>query len=487
MRADTKEVRRTLLAAAMLLIAAAVAAPAAQARPASQIAGVALHPWSLQDFRTRDKVFAGIAATGAHWVRIDFPWSWVEPDKPRVRDGRGHWGAIDPIVSAADRHGLKILAIMAYTPEWASDIGDLWAYPDTDAFEDFFAAALRRYPQIPAWELWNEPNFERFSKPEPSVARFVDFLRTAKRVRDSVGSKAKLISGGLAPGGDIGVEPFVDEMAMRGGLNLIDGLGVHPYSSVDPDDPRSWMMELEQLHQRLGQLGRPDLPLWVTEYGTPTTKVASGYGPATSDAQQANRLRLAYALASRFDWIENLTWYQYRDADTGTSDPEDNFGLIHTDLTPKPAYTAFREVVAGSTARLHPRLSLYTSIKQARVKTVKTIRVRASRVKKRHRSSKRRYVKRKVVRRKVVNRIAVTGRLTLPGSAWPNAPITVLLPRVGAPPLAKTVAVKEGYFWARFEGRSLTSGTVEIRYGGSSAYLPVTTRAQVASSTTSKR
>jgi len=62
-----------------------------------------------------------------------------------------------------------------------------------------------------------------------------------------------------------------------------------------------------------------------------------------------------------------------------------------------------------------------------------------------------------VVRRKLVNRIAVTGRLALPGSAWPNAPITVLLPRLGAPPLAKTVIVKEGYFWTRFEGPARTA------------------------------
>jgi hypothetical protein len=100
---------------------------------------------------------------------------------------------------------------------------------------------------------------------------------------------------------------------------------------------------------------------------------------------------------------------------------------------------------------------------------------------------KRRVKKRKVMKRKVVNRIAVTGRLVLPGTAWPNAPITVLLPRVGAPPRAVTVVVKEGYFWARFEGPALTSGTVEVRYGGSTAYLPVVATAQVVSSATTKQ
>ena len=357
--------RRPLFAAAMLLLLAALAAPTAHAKPAAQIAGVALHPWQLQDYQVRERVFDGVAATGARWVRVDMPWAWVEPDGPTLNHGHGHWGGLDSIVNAADRHGLKLIGIVGYTPEWASDSGDLWEYPDADAFEDFFAAALRRYPQIPAWELWNEPNFERFSKPEADADRFVEFLRSARRARDSVGSKAKLISGGVAPGGDVDIRTWVDQVAMRGGLNLIDGLGVHPYSAVAPDDPRSWMMQLEALHKRLGQLGRPDLPLWLTEYGAPSVPVASGYAPALTEQQQADRLRTAFALAGRFDWIENLTWYEYRDSNTGSRDPEENFGLVHSDLTPKPAYTALRDVVAGATAKLRPRLTLASRYSQA--------------------------------------------------------------------------------------------------------------------------
>jgi hypothetical protein len=480
-------VRRTLFAAAMLMLLAALTAPVAHAKPAAQIAGVALHPWALQDAQTRDRVFDGIAATGARWVRVDMPWAWVEASGPTLEHGHGHWGGLDSIVTAADTHGLKLIGIVGYTPSWASDSGELWSYPDADAFETFFAAALKRYPQVPAWELWNEPNFERFSKPRPDAARFVDLLRSARRVRDSVGSKAKLISGGVAPGGDVDVASWVNQVAMLGGLRLIDGFGVHPYSSVAPDDPRSWMMQLEALHKRLGQLGRPDLPLWLTEYGAPTTRVATGYGPALTEQQQAERLRSAFALAGRFDWIENLTWYAYSDTETGSTDPEANFGLVRSDLSLKPAYGALRDVVAGATARLRPTFRLASRFSQARV-AVRSARA-AARPKResKRRSRKHRRVKRKAIKRKLVNRIAVTGTLVLPGTAWPNAPITILLPRLGAPPRAVTVTVKEGYFWARFEGPALTSGTVEVRYGGSSAYLPVAATTQVAGSAISKR
>jgi polysaccharide biosynthesis protein PslG len=477
-------VLRLLLAAAVLLVLAAVAAPAAHARPARDIAGVAVHPWQLQNAETRERVFAGIEATGVRWVRADIPWSWVEPDRPRIHEGKGHWGAIDPIVHAADRHGLKLIGIVGFTPRWASPSGELWSYPDSQAFETFFKAALRRYPQIPAWELWNEPNFERFSKPRPDAGGFVEFLRAARRARDGVGSRSKLISGGIAPGGGVDVWSWIDQVAAHGGLGLIDGFGIHPYSLVEPDDPRSWMMQLEAVRRRLAQHGRPDLQLWLTEFGAPTLKVANGYAPPLTEAQQADRLRIAFALATRFDWIENLTWYEYRNSCADHSDPECHFGLVHTDLSAKPSWSALRDVVGGATAKLRPRLFMTTRLSQARVPIART--KAAMKPARKHSRVKRGKPKRRKVKRsrlRVVNRIAVGGRLVLPGTNWPTALITLRLPRRGAPPRTVSVLVTEGVFWERFEGRDLTSGTVEVRWPGSDAYEPLTTQVQVTSST----
>ena len=470
----------TLLATVVALSLALAAAPAAHARPASEIAGVAMHPWQVQLPDARERIFAGIAATGTKWVRIDLPWSWVEEHGPTVRNGHGSWSQIDAIFGAAHRHGLKLIPILAYTPRWASDSGELWAYPDAEPFETFFAAALRRYPQIQAWELWNEPNFARFSKPRPDPAAFVEFLRSARRARDSVGSTAKLISGGLAPGGDIDIDDWINQVAIRGGLNLIDGFGIHPYSSVNPDDPRSWMMQLEALHERLAKLGRPDLPLWLTEYGAPTVPVANGYAPALSEQEQADRLRTAFALASRFDWIENLTWYEYRDSCGDRTEPECNFGLVRTDLSHKPAYDALRDVVAGATASLRPSLVLSTKIRAARVPVT-------AKAAKRSAKPKRRAKKRRPVKHIKVNRITVSGRLTLPGTQWPSTRLTVLLPRSGGRTKAVPVVVKEGIFWARFEGRDLRSGTLQARFAGSAGYQPLTAQIQVTTSVTTIR
>jgi hypothetical protein len=428
---------RTLALALALGILGAVA-PAAEARPAGQIAGVAVHPWRMEDPETLDRTFAGIAATGVKLVRVDLIWSVIER-KP----GQEDWSRMDSIAAAADRHGLRLMPMVAYSPGWASPSGQPWAYPDDQSFERFFAAALRRYPQIPAWELWNEPNSPIFGKPTPDPAGFVDLLRSARRARDGVGSHAKLIAGGLLSTGSPGVVQWIDQMAFRGGLDLVDGLGIHPYSPRQPDDPESWMMRLQDLHDHLAGLGHPDLPLWLTEYGAPSMTVPSGYGPALTEAQQADRLRRAFAVATRWPWVENLTWYEYRNSCSDRFHPECNFGVVREDLSPKPAYWALRDVVAGRMPALRSRLSVVSRVRGARL------------------------------------RLTVRGRLLLPGRPRPSARIVVrVLGRAGrSRPLL--VRVRGGAFRALLRAPRGRRWTVVARYRGSRGYGPALARARV--------
>lgn len=155
------------LCAALAVALTLVPISAAHALPARDVAGVALHPWAMKTAAEIEQTFAGIEAAGVRTARVDLRWNLVEPRGPGVRYGLGEWKEMDAIVAAADRHAIQLLPIVAHVPPWASDEGEFWAYPDAAPFAEFFAAALRRYPQVPAWELWNEPNFGRFAKPRP--------------------------------------------------------------------------------------------------------------------------------------------------------------------------------------------------------------------------------------------------------------------------------------------------------------------------------
>jgi hypothetical protein len=234
-------------------------------------------------------------------------------------------------------------------------------------------------------------------------------------------------------------------------------------------------------------MGYPNLPLWLTEYGAPTVPVVNGYGPALSEAQQAERLQTAFALVSRFDWVENLTWYEYRDSCSDRRDAECNFGLVRTDLSPKPAYSALRGVIGGAVAPLRPQLLLSTKIRAARVPVEARASKRKPKQRRKHRRAKHRRATKRAIKHIRVNRITVSGRLTLPGTPYPTALLTMLLPRKSGLPKPVQVRVAEGYFWARFDGRDLTSGTLEARFAGVPGYKPLTTRIQVVSSVTTSR
>jgi polysaccharide biosynthesis protein PslG len=427
---------RLSLLTALVVALAALVAPSAEALPARDIAGVALHPWRMENADVRERTFAGLRAVGVRLARVDLSWNFVERRGPSLRSGRANWTAMDAIVETADRHGITLLPMLAYTPPWASASGELWAYPEAQSFEAFFAAALGRYPQIPAWEIWNEPNLAVFAKPSPDPAGFVELLRSARLTRDAMGSRAKLIAGGITPGGEIGIVDWVDELARRGGLELVDGLGVHPYSPLEPDDPRAWMMRLERLHGRLAALGQGDLPMWLTEYGAPNTPLPSGYAPPLTEEQQAERLRRAFALAERLPWVENLTWFEYRDSCGDPANPECNFGLVREDLSPKPAYHALSDVMAGARAKLRPRLAL------------------RSRVAGDHRA---RWVR-------------LSGRLLLPGSPAPTTRLDVRLMGRGEGAPRLSIRVHEGRFSGRVRAPRRLPRTVQVHYRGSRAY-----------------
>jgi hypothetical protein len=310
---------------------------------------------------TSDRTFAELKALGISQARVDLLWCEIEPEASKP-----DWTVFDSVVASAARYGIELTPVVLCAPGWANGNGHYLAYPtDLAAFERFFATVLSRYPTIRAWEIWNEPNNEYFARPQPRVGPFVALLRAAHRARGSVGSQARLVSGGLAVSQSFGMFEFFEQMAAAGALDLIDGLGIHPYSVRAPDDPRSTFMRLRELRRRLVARGRRDISIWLTEYGVPDSTRRSGYGDAGGEERQAELLRRAYAIAARWPWIARLTWYEARDNCADPAEPECRLGLMRPDFAIKQAGFALRDLLAGGP---FPRLATTTS---ARVSVVR--------------------------------------------------------------------------------------------------------------------
>lgn len=122
-------------------------------------------------FNVHQSSTVGIDATkaaGLGWVRIDLNWYDAEPTQ-----GAYDWARFDALMAAAAAKNLKVLAVLGYTPAWASagdtkGGGTLNDVPRAGTFAPFVTAAVNRYKaSVTHFEIWNEPNLEQFFEGSP--------------------------------------------------------------------------------------------------------------------------------------------------------------------------------------------------------------------------------------------------------------------------------------------------------------------------------
>lgn len=161
-------------------LAAVALAPSALAAPRQL--GVNVH-------QSTDVGMDVAKAASLSWVRIDFNWLDVETSK-----GVYDWSRMDAVVAAATARGLSVLAVIGYTPKWASTgdargDGSTNDVPSPGLYEAFVTAAVQRYKsKVTHWEIWNEPNLEQFFEGTPADYTSRILLPGAKAVHAACAS-----------------------------------------------------------------------------------------------------------------------------------------------------------------------------------------------------------------------------------------------------------------------------------------------------------
>jgi hypothetical protein len=96
-----------------------------------------------------------------------------------------------------------------------------------------------------------------------------------------------------------------------------------------------------------------DKPIWMTEFGWSATQRRCDRGmwagkkdAGVSEAKQAQFLREAYHCIKEDPYLQVAMWFNSRDL-TGDGSELDSYGLRRHDGTTRPAYAAFKDVVAG--------------------------------------------------------------------------------------------------------------------------------------------
>jgi len=155
-----------------------------------------------------DRSVALMKQSGVRWIRVNANWSAVETNGKGVIN-QGVIADYDYAVKAATAAGLQVLMPMADgVPYWASadphksqgNWNISYRPRSMGDYADYANFIVRRYAPmgVHAYEVWNEPNLDKFWPSGPSATSFVSMLRAAYPVIKAADPKSTVVLGGLS-------------------------------------------------------------------------------------------------------------------------------------------------------------------------------------------------------------------------------------------------------------------------------------------------
>ncbi len=307
-----------------------------------------------------------VKASGATWITLDIDWNHIQ------YDSRTTWrwnAATDRVVLNARQRGLNIIGVAAYSPPWARGAecpqGELHCLPaNPNDYARFMKVAATRYGSrspidrlrgsVNVWSIWNEPNHREFSMPKPDPDRYAAMLKASYTAIKAVDPAATVVTGGTAPapnaadGTEYTPETWLRGLYARGARGYFDAVGHHPYTfPTNPLDARWWnaFTQTQTLYDVMVANGDGAKKVWGTEMGAPT-----GTDPeALTEAQQVQWVQDYYrGWNTTFRAFTGpLVWFELHDEGTNIANRWENLGLQRLDRSPKPAYAAYQQVMAG--------------------------------------------------------------------------------------------------------------------------------------------
>jgi hypothetical protein len=288
-----------------------------------------------------NKTFDKMLATGVKNVRLMMPWAGAEPAK-----GQFDWTNIDRTVNAAVARNMAVIGIINSSPAWAVAPGvpAISGRPASPAqYAGFCEKVAARYRgKVSAYEVWNEPNGAQFFAPQPDPAGYTELLKAAYPKIKGADPNATVVGGVVGSVTDWGtwlINPvsFVQQMYDAGAKNFMDALSFHPYhytlkfsdGMAVANSPLDQTVALRRIMIANGDAGKK---IWATEYGEPMT--------ALDEAGQAAYIADLLVKWQEMPYTGPIMIHTTRDRQTGSTDPENVFGVYRTDWTAKPAQVA---------------------------------------------------------------------------------------------------------------------------------------------------
>ncbi len=340
----SKGVLFRMVLASMMLPSAAVHAESDSRETASPYGVLAFldwnHDWNDYMYRTPGQIEQAVSLmeeAGVGMVRQVISWDEVEKEK-----GQFYFSAYDTILNKLDAHHIRMLGVLCYTAAWT---GQEWnSPPDINLFTNYVQKTVHRYKdRIKYWELWNEPDQRTYWKDQDGMKTYVQLLKAVHQTIKNEDPTAVIVLGSANT-------PFpLRDMYRQGAKEYFDVVNVHPFvSPLQPDALKKVHGIYTGVRKVMAEFQDPDKPIWFTELGAPGVEdpeTAAGWweGKAPTEEQQARWVETLYEEPLTWPGVQRIFWAFFQETQH-FGDSVDNFGLIRRDLTPKPAYEAYKRI-----------------------------------------------------------------------------------------------------------------------------------------------
>lgn len=265
-----------------------------------------MEPFGLGTHQNEASKYAMWAEAGVQWLRMDIPWSELEPTQ-----GTFNWGGWDNAINTAESLGLRVLFVLGYTPAWArppstnEKHAHLAAYEG--AWETYVSQVVNRYGDRAVWEVWNEPDLPQFlinndgtatwanlnfPNESPTTRRRLQYKRMVDRALAQAGlASRKVTTSGFGRGGQYDVG-WMDWLVSQGAwLKQFSICSHHLYGWENSANPYWHILpELEAMTGFGSQVGNA-WECWATEHG-----IATYARPSEGDVSDKRYLIRSYAL-----------------------------------------------------------------------------------------------------------------------------------------------------------------------------------------------
>jgi hypothetical protein len=364
-RRSVRDLALACLSVALMALAGApqlaqAAEPGPATRPAaepSQRFGMNSH---LRHYPGNTKWMPLMAAAGVSMFRDNEEWHGVERERGVYK--------LDPVtermIDEGRALGMEPLFILGYENKLYENI------LDTDGYIAHALWLMDHFKgRIKYWQVWNEPmNFwfrkvyggawngkEKDGSDSPWVKEYAAFITKAARALKAAHPEAILITGTSGPA-DLRLLGHYPEM-----WEHIDVLAIHPYpyrlppelqpyggeklrerdgvSLAGPDHSFASMIGIYR--DALKKLGKPDMPIWVTEVGYTTGLLRKPNGPWAGMTEQAQAIyNSRFGILSASLGVDKTFFFCLLDYGDDPYDTENRFGFLRRDGSPRPAYHA---------------------------------------------------------------------------------------------------------------------------------------------------